>query len=345
MFTPPPVPQWTGRPENRQSRKPPAFLRFKEFSAGTDGSGRTLLSPEGSILTLRLASRNDRLLAFLFDAFVIVGLNIVIFALPMHLMRERTSFMFTVMAFMSFLVNNVYFTYFELAWQGTTPGKRAARLRVISRRGGALSPYAVVLRNLTRQLEILMPLLSLVLSEGVGASGPVFAVLWFFVVTLMPCWNRDRMRCGDILADTLVIQAPSPVLFADLAAHEPDRAERRWTFTKSQLSIYGDYELMVLEEILRKPLKPGHEGPLFNVAAKIASKIGVALPRDLDASQCRVFLKDFYAAERAALEEGRLYGVRKSDQLTPAARGEPRQAPSPGPTTPSERFRQGSWQD
>jgi uncharacterized RDD family membrane protein YckC len=340
LFSQPP-PAWGGYPT--ALRKPSAFWRFKEFNAVQDGSERMLLSPEGAMLSLKLASRLERLMAFMYDAFLIIGLNVLIFVVPFRLLGEGSHLLFTITAFMSFIVNNVYFIYFELAWQGSTPGKRAMRIKVISRKGGALSPYAVVMRNVTRQFEIFLPLISLVVEDGLGIGGPVFAVIWLLAITLLPVWNRDRMRAGDMLADTLVIAAPAPTLAPDLAAPEPDQSKRRWSFTKGQLSIYGDYELMVLEEILRKPLRPGHEGPLFKVAGKIAAKIGVTLPPDMSPQECRDFLTDFYAAERAALEEGRLYGVHKTDQLTPAARGGPQPPRAVQSSTPGERFRQGNW--
>jgi uncharacterized RDD family membrane protein YckC len=279
----------------------------------------------------------------MYDLFIIVGLNLLIFTVPFRIIGEDSRLVFTLTAFMSFVLNNVYFVYFELSWQGSTPGKRATRIKVISRSGGALGPYAVVVRNLTRQFELLMPLISLVAVGGLGISGPAFAVVWFLAVTLLPLWNRDRMRAGDMIGDTLVISLPAPALAPDLAAPEQDRSKARWSFTKGQLSIYGDYELMVLEEILRKPLRAGHEAPLFKVAGKIAEKIGIALPPDMSSGECRDFLTAFYAAERAALEEGRLYGVRKTDRLTPAARGGPQPPQPPRPSTPGERFRQGNW--
>jgi uncharacterized RDD family membrane protein YckC len=317
--------------------------RFKEFAPAWNPSERNLTSPEGAILTVTLATRVERLMAFTLDFTAIVCLNALIFALPFNYFIKDPKLAWTITAFMSFVVNNVYFIFFELALQGSTPGKRSARLKVVSRKGGALTPYAVAVRNFTRQFEILMPLMSMFVSEGMGIGGPVFAAAWFLGVTLLPLWNSDRMRAGDMLAGTLVIVAPSKVLDPDLAASGPGQAKPRWSFTKGQLAIYGDYELLVLEEVLRKSLRPGHEGPLFKVAHKIAAKIGAALPPDLTVAECRDFLTDFYSAERASLEEGRLYGIRKTDQTTPAARGAPAPAPPSAPTTPSERFRMGRW--
>ena len=57
------------------------------------------------------------------------------------------------MLFVAFVLRNLYFIHFELAWQGSTPGKYFTGLRVIERHGGELTPAAIVARNLTREVE------------------------------------------------------------------------------------------------------------------------------------------------------------------------------------------------
>src|SRR4029077_5810449 len=76
--------------------------------------------------------------------------------------------------FRGFLVRNLYFVYFEIAWRGATPGKRAVGLRVIDRHGGPLLPTAVIARNLTREVEMFLPL-GILLSGGRAAEG---AIAW-----------------------------------------------------------------------------------------------------------------------------------------------------------------------
>ncbi|MDR3152962.1 MAG: RDD family protein [Deltaproteobacteria bacterium] len=334
------APQWQGPPPGAWGGPPrPRF--FPEFAYRADPAARTLVTPEGSLLTLTLASRSDRLAALLYDFLVIILAVICVYSLP-YILEAEVRALFQLALFTAFIIYNFYFIYFELAWQGTTPGKRSSRLKVISRKGGPLSPYSVVARNITRQLELFMPVMAFFLGQGLGGATVAFSLAWLFLVTLFPLWNRDRMRIGDLIADTVVIVTPSRVLAPDLAARGDASDRPRWTFTKDQLSIYGDYELMILEEILRRPLRTGHEAPLFKVAARIAGRIGASLPDDMTVDECREFLTSFYSAERAALEEGRLYGIHKYDQASPALRGAP--PPPPQASTPSDRYRQGSWQ-
>ena len=65
----------------------------------------------------------------------------------------------------SFLLRSFYFTFFELRWKGATPGKRSLGLRVIDAHGGALSSDAVLVRNLTREVEVFLPLAALFQAE------------------------------------------------------------------------------------------------------------------------------------------------------------------------------------
>ena len=59
---------------------------------------------------------------------------------------------------LSFALRSFYFIFFELRWQGATPGKRALGLRVIDRKGGRLKPEAVFARNLMREVEMFLPI-------------------------------------------------------------------------------------------------------------------------------------------------------------------------------------------
>ena len=118
------------------------------------------------------------------------------------------------------MVRNLYFVYFELAWRGATPGKRLVGLRVIDRAGGPLLPSAVVARNLTREVEMFIPL-GVLLTWGKTAGGAVdwenlAIAVWLLFFAALPFINRDRMRGGDLIAGTMVISLPKRVLSSDL---------------------------------------------------------------------------------------------------------------------------------
>jgi len=137
------------------------------------------------------------------------------------------------------------------------------------------------------------------------------------VFVLLPLFNRDRLRAGDIVAGTWVVYAPKAALLPDMAtATAPAEggvsdAPAPYVFTVAQLDAYGIYELQTLESVLRQ------DGA--NVAAtreavceRIRAKIGwpeAAAPVDADR-----FLGAFYAALRARLENRMLLGHRREDK-------------------------------
>jgi uncharacterized RDD family membrane protein YckC len=282
---------------------------------------RTVMAPEGLALISRIPPRSERLAAFLLDFFLILAADFALLTIPFYIGDFSSSLQWTIVLFLTFIVNNAYFIYFELSWQGRTPGKKLLKLRVVNRHGGELSPFSVVVRNLTRQMELLTP--TLLWSDGpdnllVNVALPI---VWFFGITLLPFWNRDGLRAGDLLGGTLVISSPRAELLPDLSAPSGDRLESARRFSSRQLSIYGNFELQVLEEILRKPVSDIPRATLWTVARKIAVKIDYPLDPELTAEGLRLFLTDFYAALRAFLEEGRLYGRDKKDQNSPPASG------------------------
>jgi uncharacterized RDD family membrane protein YckC len=284
-----------------------------------------------------VAALSDRFLALVIDYTIIFALNILIFYLPLTLseVEDDYGWVFSLSMLASFIVSNLYFIFFELRWQGRTPGKKANKLCVINRSGGELSAFAVVSRNLTRQVELWFPF---ALLYGLfGASSifdVVFPIAWLIMVTLLPLWNRDRLRLGDILAGSVVIALPGEELLPDLAGAAKGEAAPTHGFTKDQLSVYGSYELHILEEILRKAEKGLTLRSVSKVAERISLRINHPLPPGTDHAGFMLFLTEFYAAERAFLEEARLYGRHKANQYTPMLQYQPAVGPPPPKARP-----------
>ena len=298
--------------------------RAGELIEGVKRGRQALVSPEGVPLDIRIAGHGERLAAFLLDmAFITAA--IVCLGLILHLsFLSRTgnaghAIAQTFVMFTIFIVRNLYFLHFELAWQGRTPGKKICGLRVINREGGELAPSAVVARNLTREVEFFLPLgLFLRLSAETGSFGQLASLGWALALTAVPFFNREHLRAGDLIGGTQVIAIPKRVLLGDLT--EQSRLMRQTgeaplknhVFTHEQLAIYGNLELQVLEEILRRPPNAENDRLLIEVCGKICRKIGweePVAPKDV-----RRFLNDFYAAERAELERGQLFGRVRADK-------------------------------
>jgi hypothetical protein len=174
-------------------------------------------------------------------------------------------------------------------------------------------------RNVMREVELLLPLTFLAIgSARPEAAPPVLAcIVWALGLSLLPFFTRDRLRLGDILAGTFVIRTPRRILRRDAAeAAERGLAASRFAFSEADLSVYGERELHVLEDVLRRNQK----GVVGEVADRIRRKIAwTAGPdeRDLD------FLDAYYLALRARLERGLLYGRRRRSKLDPVAENSP----------------------
>lgn len=315
---------------SRRSRAAAAAPAPRLPRSRDQGEKRQVLTPEGVPLSLSLADRGDRASAFLLDA-VIISVSLVALALLAQLalgsdLRHQSwTGPFVLVAL--FLVRNFYFLVLEIRWRGRTPGKRALGIRVVDRHGGSLRAEAVVARNLMREIEVFLPLQVLVAPQVLWPDVPgwarVFASLWAFALALMPLFNRDRLRVGDLVAGTMVVKAPRAALLPDIGGQEMARAiapaqgqaQARFTFTSEQLDVYGIYELQVLEDVLRRDDTDfAHYEALEAVCEKIKQKI------HWDKNRWRVdpdrFLREFYAALRAHLEKKMLFGKRQEDKFS-----------------------------
>ncbi|MDR2199093.1 MAG: RDD family protein [Deltaproteobacteria bacterium] len=272
-----------------------------------------------------MAPLGERAFSLLVDYGLIFSLNLLLFVVPGAVLGELDELAWSLCLFFSFIVNNVYFIFFELRWQGRTPGKKLNKLCVINRSGGELTPFAVVSRNITRQIEVFFPFtLFFGLFGSDSVLDVVFPVIWLIAITLLPLWNRNHLRMGDLLGNTIVIAMPDKELLPDLSGRTEKEEGPIHHFSKEQLSVYGSYELHILEEILRKAEKGVTPESLRKVVERLARRIGSPLPAALDYKSSQRFLKDFYSAQRAFLEEAKLYGRHKPNQYSPMLNLQPR---------------------
>ena len=287
----------------------------------TDKAQRTLITPEGVDLRLRIADAGQRASAFLIDILIIVGALILLTILagfaaasaqgvvPGSQPSLGADVATIIWLVGSFLLRNAYFTVFELSPRAATPGKRALGLRVAARDGGRLRAEAVFARNAMRELEVFMPLtvLGLAVSHGdVGGWTLLLGIAWCSVFLFFPLFNRDRLRAGDLVGGTWVVRTPKQGLARDLADVASEKKERH-AFTTAQLDAYGIKELHVLEDVLRLRDRK----TMRAVADRIANKIGWAIdPNESDYD----FLSAYYAGLRGRLEARLLMGRRRRDK-------------------------------
>jgi uncharacterized RDD family membrane protein YckC len=288
--------------------------RATEFLEGSRRQQRTIVTPEGVPVTVELADHGERLTAFTIDVVIWFLLTIAVY-LPLFfvaLRKDAALIALSIVLFIGFVVRNLYFIHFELAWRGATPGKRIVGLRVIDRRGGPLLPSAIVARNLTREVEAFIPLGLLLSWSGSNPNWEqLFVAIWLLFFAALPFVNRDRMRGGDLIGGTMVIALPKRVLSGDLVERVA-----QYVFTEQQLRAYGAFELQVLEELLRRPKSAETSRLLAEVRDKISHKIGWTAP--LPPEDMELFLREFYTAQRAFLEREQLFGKPRADKYEAA---------------------------
>jgi len=269
---------------------------------------RTFITPEGVDLRLELGSAGSRAAAFIID-FVIMTVVLVVVTIALAWMAvpgtDQVMLILWLIGF--FVLRNFWFSLFEMGSRGATPGKRFLGLRVVARDGARLTGAAVIARNAMREIEVFLPLSFLGAQAAEGLADTfltIFALLWSGIFLFFPLFNRDRLRVGDLIAGTWVVQTEKAGLSADLvgSAHQARR-----TFPPAALRLYGVFELQTLEDVLR------NENPeaIETVARTIRSKAD--LPDDGDDYG---FLSDYYAALCAHLEAGLMVGRRRESKFS-----------------------------
>jgi len=275
---------------------------------------REIVTPEGVPLTVELAEFSERAIALIIDLLICLGIALAVVLSFVFLAVKGTGgiIFVAILNLTIFFLRVLYFIHFELSGRGATPGKRVAGIRVIDRRGGPLRASAVIARNLTRELEVFIPI-GILLSATAGGWGNWLAIGWLICFLLLMIFNRDRMRAGDLIAGTLVIAMPRQRLLGDLV-----ETRARFIFADHQLAAYGKRELQVLEDLLRRPDDMETRELLRDVCHRICRKIEWTEP--LAPADTRLFLRDFYTAQRAFLEREQLFGRPRADKYDAASK-------------------------
>jgi len=150
-------------------------------------------TPELVAIEMSLAGIGSRFIALLVDyliwgAGLLVLLVLAAIVLPAMHAFSKISEQWAVAAviFIIFLLNWGYFTLFEAFWNGRTPGKRVARIRVIQRSGRAIGLFESMARNLVRYVD---------------------QIPFFYAVGVIAMFvTRQHQRLGDLAAGTLVVR-------------------------------------------------------------------------------------------------------------------------------------------
>lgn len=172
-------------------------------------------TPELVAIQMPLAGIGSRFIALLVDYLIWIPSIFVLGKLITVLMPSLSAFnhlsaqwAFAIYVFLLFLFNWGYFTLFEAFWNGRTPGKRVAKIRVIQRSGRAIGLFESMARNFVRYID---------------------QIPFFYAVGAITMFcTRDHQRLGDLAAGTLVVR--------DRIEQEPASSESARTFTANIFS-------------------------------------------------------------------------------------------------------------
>ena len=233
-------------------------------------------TPELVALEFPLAGIGSRFLAILIDyllqaaAFLALVLVMLVFLPSMQKFESAGSkWVVAILILIPFLLQWGYFALFEGLWHGQTPGKRAAKIRVIQQSGRAITMFESLSRNLVRAIDFL---------PGFYAAGTIS----IFVT------SRNQ-RLGDLVAGTLVIHEaktrdqPSvgkTRLFTEIAQQAP-AAPRASTIPADALSRLNTADLHAIETFLERRLDMTldvRQSLAARLAAATAVRLNVSLP-------------------------------------------------------------------
>jgi uncharacterized RDD family membrane protein YckC len=155
----------------------------------------TIETPEQTALEFSLAGVGSRCLALMLDLLIQFGVNLVLWIIWMIVanfvpsggawLSELGIWAEAILGLAAFTVYFGYFAIFESIWNGQTPGKRVAHLRVIQESGRPLLVWQAIVRNLMRVVDWL-PFL-----YGVGLLSALV--------------SKQNRRLGDFVAGTVVV--------------------------------------------------------------------------------------------------------------------------------------------
>lgn len=173
-----------------------------------------------------------------------------------------------------FLIRDGYFAFFEAIWNGQTPGKRFAQIRVIKDDGRPISAYDSITRNLLRIVDELPTM--------------------YFVGIVSVLFSSQNKRLGDYVAGTIVVHEKR---IQDARPFLETKADAVWTTL--DISRITPDELRVIETFLHR--RDSFEPALrTSMAAKISKRIGESMGTNvLGWPQTENFLEAVYEQYRS----------------------------------------------
>ncbi len=222
----------------------------------------TIETPEQSALDFPLAGIGSRFLATLVDsaiqfvAVLLLWLVALMIAPGLSLLGANADvWVVALLVLATFIVNLGYFALFEIIWNGQTPGKRYANLRVMKDDGRPINAYDAIARNLLRIVDQLPGL------YAVGVASVFF--------------SKQNKRLGDYVAGTVVVREET--VTQERPFLETQRDATAAAYDTSQLTI-DEVRLMETFFSRRDSLEPDVRTKMaWQIARRIGDKFGVTV--------------------------------------------------------------------
>jgi uncharacterized RDD family membrane protein YckC len=196
-----------------------------------------LRTPESVEIEFVLAGIGSRALALLIDTLswylllIAVGvlwgwLRTLFSVLSTGILQEWAK---AIALMLFFFVYVGYFVYFEAFWQGQTPGKKFAKIRVIRDDGRRVELFQSLLRALLRPIDDL-----------------------FYIGVFFIFFSAREKRLGDMVAGTLVIQDRDDELERKIDLHDGSQALADFLLSASQIERLLPDDFSVVRSFLQR---------------------------------------------------------------------------------------------
>jgi uncharacterized RDD family membrane protein YckC len=220
----------------------------------------TIDTPEQTALEFPLAGVGSRFVAMLADTAIQTVIGFVLFfaitvSIPAlnRLGSIAPQWAIAIMIVGFFTIYYGYFAIFEALWNGQTPGKRYAQLRVMKDDGRPISPYDAIARNLLRIVDQL----------------PIF----YGVAIVSVFFSKQNKRLGDFVAGTVVVHEKTVEAARPFQETRIDANEASYDVNKITAE-----ELRLIETFLqrRDTFDPALRGSMAaQITSRISAKLGV----------------------------------------------------------------------
>jgi uncharacterized RDD family membrane protein YckC len=227
-------------------------------------------TPENVAFGYQIAGIGSRFLASLLDTLIVGLLQIVILIVLTLVIRmfdgsafsgQISAWVYAIFGLVAAIFYWGYYVFFEMLWNGQSPGKRWVGLRVIRSDGTPITLSEALIRNLARLVDFLPA------AYGIG------------IVTMFI--DKQSRRLGDLAAGTLVVQDRAPITMQDLAVKRTVHL-RPWAnvsldgfpverLTNNDLSLIEDF-------LLRRDQLTHRESLAIQILNTLHQRLGVPLP-------------------------------------------------------------------